>query len=79
MSLSIPRENSSPAAVAGARELLVVTYHFPPIQSAGVYRILGLVKYLHARSKGAAGMSMKDAHKQALVGAMVVRKGDLDG
>lgn len=32
-----------------ARELLVVTYHFPPIQSAGVYRLIGLVKYLRAR------------------------------
>jgi glycosyltransferase involved in cell wall biosynthesis len=28
---------------------LVVTYHFPPIQSAGVYRMVGLVKYLAAR------------------------------
>jgi glycosyltransferase involved in cell wall biosynthesis len=27
----------------------VVTYHFPPIQSAGVYRLVGLVKHLHAR------------------------------
>jgi len=32
-----------------ARHLLVVTYHFPPIQSAGVYRLVGLVKYLRER------------------------------
>ena len=32
-----------------ARDLLVVTYHFPPIQSAGVYRLVGLVKHLQAR------------------------------
>jgi glycosyltransferase involved in cell wall biosynthesis len=31
------------------RDLLVVTYHFPPIQSAGVYRMVGMVKYLAAR------------------------------
>ncbi len=32
-----------------SRDLLVVTYHFPPIQSAGVYRLVGLVKYLQRR------------------------------
>ena len=37
------------AATPAARELLVVTYHFPPIQSAGVYRMIGLVKHLRAR------------------------------
>jgi len=31
---------------AGGPELLVVTYHFPPVTSAGVYRLTGLVKYL---------------------------------
>ena len=35
--------------VRSARDLLVVTYHFPPIQSAGVYRMVGLVKHLKAR------------------------------
>ncbi len=30
------------------KNLLVVTYHFPPIATAGVYRIVGLIKYLHA-------------------------------
>lgn len=47
MALSIPREDGS-ARLENARDLLVVTYHFPPIQSAGVYRMLGLVKYLRA-------------------------------
>ncbi len=28
------------------KNLLVVTYHFPPIATAGVYRIVGLIKYL---------------------------------
>jgi len=38
-----------------------------------------LLRYLHARSKGAAGVSMREAHKQALQGAIVTRKGALDG
>lgn len=31
------------------KNLLVVTYHFPPIATAGVYRIVGLIKYLQAK------------------------------
>jgi len=52
----------------GATELIVADS-----KTIGEY----LMKYLHARPK--AGISIRDAHKQALVGAMVVRKGDLDG
>lgn len=43
------RLDPSEAGGSRPRELLVVTYHFPPIQSAGVYRMVGLVKYLAAR------------------------------
>src|SRR5262245_42915352 len=32
-----------------ARDLLVVPYHFPPMQSAGVYRMVGLGKHLKER------------------------------
>lgn len=35
-----------PHGQAAGPELLVVTYHFPPVTSAGVYRLTGLVKYL---------------------------------
>ncbi len=45
---SLPSENESSDAVNDERELLVVSYHFPPIQSPGVYRVLGLVTYLRA-------------------------------
>jgi glycosyltransferase involved in cell wall biosynthesis len=42
-------EGAADGSGARSRDLLVVTYHFPPIQSAGVYRMVGLVKYLAAR------------------------------
>lgn len=33
-----------------------------------------LLRYLHARADGAAGKTMEEAHRQALVGAIVVKK-----
>lgn len=49
--MSGPRASDIDRAIGGGtppRHLLVVTYHFPPIQSAGVYRMVGMVKYLRA-------------------------------
>jgi hypothetical protein len=56
---------SDRARTAGAhdtpRRLSVVTYHFPRIQSAGVYRMVGFVKYLQRRGWHVTVLTVEDS------------------
>lgn len=54
-----------------ARHLLVVTYHFPPIQTPGVYRMLGLVKYLRAYGWRISVLTVKRSTYEVSVGNTV--------
>lgn len=61
----------APQPQTSARHLLVVTYHFPPIQTPGVYRLIGLVKYLRAYGWRISVLTVKRSLYEVSVGTTV--------
>jgi glycosyltransferase involved in cell wall biosynthesis len=55
------------------KKLLVVSYHYPPINSAGVSRIIGFIKYLHERDWDISVISIDKSTRERSHASMLER------